>query len=113
MLYLFVEAAQLMGILVLLLLIEPRLQQSCNHWTAREFLIKALMVLHACELSHFSCARFFVTLWAVAHQASLSMGFSRQEYWSGWPCPPPGDLCDPGTEPVSPISCIDSQVLYR
>ena len=40
-------------------------------------------------------------LWTVAHQAPLSMGFSRQEYWSGLPCPPPGDLCDPGIEPTS------------
>ena len=39
-----------------------------------------------------------------AHQALLSMGFSRQEYWSGLPCPPPGDLSDPGIKPVSPIS---------
>ena len=39
-------------------------------------------------------------LWAVAHQAPLSMGLSRQEYWSGLPCPPPGDLPNPGTEPT-------------
>ena len=38
----------------------------------------------------------------VAHQAPLSMGFSRQEYWSGLPCPPPGDLPDPGIKPESP-----------
>ena len=44
----------------------------------------------------------FVTLWTVAHQAPLSMGFSKQEYWSGLPCPPPGDLPDPGIEPSSP-----------
>ena len=37
-----------------------------------------------------------------AHQAPLSMGFSRQEYWSALPCPPPGDLPNPGTEPMSP-----------
>ena len=37
-------------------------------------------------------------------QAPLSMGFSRQEYWSGWPCPPPGDLPDPGIKPKSPVS---------
>ena len=45
----------------------------------------------------------FVALWTVAHtvQAPLSMGFSRQEYWSGLPGPPPGDLSDPGIEPVS------------
>jgi len=41
-------------------------------------------------LSHFSHVRLFVTAWTVAHQAPLSLGFSRQEYWSGWPCPPPG-----------------------
>ena len=40
-------------------------------------------------------------LWTVAHQAPLSMGFSRQEYWSGLPCPPPVDLPDPGMEPKS------------
>ena len=43
----------------------------------------------------------FVTQWTVAHQAPLSMGFSRQEYCSGLPCPPPGDLPDPGIEPAS------------
>ena len=48
----------------------------------------------------------FATLWAVAHQTSLSMGFSRQEYWSGFPCPPPGDLPDPGLEPMSLMSHV-------
>ena len=62
------------------------------------------MVLHACMLSHFSCVQLFVTLWTVAHQAPLSMGFSRQEHWSGLPCPPPGDLPDPGIKPRSPVS---------
>ena len=42
-----------------------------------------------------------VTLWTVAHQAPLPMEFSRQEYWSGLPIPPPGDLPNPGIEPVS------------
>ena len=45
------------------------------------------------------CLTLFATLWTTAHQASLSMGFSRQEYWSGLPGPPPGDLPDPGIEP--------------
>ena len=54
-----------------------------------------------CMLCHFSHAQLCVTLWTVAHQAPLSMGFSREEYWSGLPCPPPGDLPDPGIEPVS------------
>ena len=52
-------------------------------------------------LSRFSCARLFATLWAAVLQAPLSMGFSRQEYWSGLPCPPPEDLPNPGIEPVS------------
>ena len=54
-----------------------------------------------CVLSHFSCVQLFVTPWTVARQAPLSMGFSRQEYWSGLPCPPPGALPDPGIERVS------------
>ena len=45
---------------------------------------------------------FFVTWWTLACKAPLSMGFSRQEYWSRLPCPPPGDLPNPGTEPASP-----------
>ena len=47
--------------------------------------------------------RFFATPWIIACQAPLSMGFSRQEYWSGLPFPPPADLPDPGIEPVSPV----------
>ena len=46
----------------------------------------------------------FVTPWTVAHQAPLSMGFSQQEYWSGLPFFPPGDLPDPGMEPRVPLS---------
>ena len=45
-----------------------------------------------------------VTLQTGAHKALLPMGYSRQEYWSGLPCPPPGDLSDPGIEPVSLMS---------
>ena len=55
-----------------------------------------------CVLSHFSHVWLFVILWTVAHQAPLSMRFSRQEYWSGLPCPPPGDLPYLGTEPAFP-----------
>ena len=54
-----------------------------------------------CMLGWFSRFQLFVTLWGIAHQAPLSMGFSRQEYWSGLPCPPPGDLPGPGIEPTS------------
>ena len=48
------------------------------------------------------------TPWTVAHQAPLSMGFSRQGYWSGFPFPSPGDLPDPGIEPGSPALQADS-----
>ena len=46
----------------------------------------------------------YATPWTVVHQAPLSMGFSRHEYWSGLPFPPPGDLPHPGIKPVSPVS---------
>ena len=54
--------------------------------------------------SHFSRVLFFMTPWTVARQASLSIGFSRQEYWSGLPYLPPGDLPNPGIEPGSLMS---------
>ena len=57
-----------------------------------------------CMLSCFSCVQLCVTLWTATHQTSLSVGFSKQEYWSGLPCPPLGHLPDPGIEPVSPMS---------
>ena len=57
--------------------------------------------MQAGALSGSSYVRLFATSWAVAHQAPLSMGFSRQEYWSGLPCPPPGDLPDSGIEVAS------------
>ena len=52
--------------------------------------------------------RLFVTPWTVAYQAPLSMGFSRQEYWSGLPFPSPGDLPDPGIEPGFPTLEADA-----
>ena len=58
--------------------------------------------MYARVLSCFSCVQLCATLWTVAHQASLSMGFSRQKYWNRLPCPPPGDLPNPGMEPASP-----------
>ena len=62
----------------------------------------------ACVLSH---VQLFVTPWTVAYQASLTMGFPRQEYWSGLSFPSPGDLPDPGIKlmpPVSPALQVDS-----
>ena len=57
-----------------------------------------------CVLSHFSHVTLLVTPWTVAHQAPLSMGFSRREFWGGLPCPPPGDLPHPGMETASPVA---------
>ena len=57
------------------------------------------------SLSH---VRLFATLWKVAYQAPPSMGFSRQEYWSGLPFPSPGDLPNPGIEPRSPTLQADA-----
>ena len=54
------------------------------------------------KVKSFSSVRLFAIPWTVVYQASLSMGFSRQEYWSGLPFPSPGDLPDPGIEPRSP-----------
>ena len=54
--------------------------------------------------SRFSNVRLFVALWAIAHQVSLSMGLFSQEYWRGLPCLSPGDLSDPGIEPVSSVA---------
>ena len=68
--------------------------------TMKYYLIPARIVVVQL-LSH---VWLFVTLWTVAHQASLSMGFSRQEHWSGLPCPPPGGLPNPGIEPTSLMS---------
>ena len=59
-------------------------------------------------LSHFSHGRLFATPWTVARQAPLSIGFPRQESWSGLPCPSPGDLPHPGTEPASLTSVLAS-----
>ena len=60
--------------------------------------------LNACMLSRFSHVWLFATLWTIAPQALLSIGFSRQEYWSRLPCSPPGDLPNPGIVPVSLMS---------
>ena len=60
------------------------------------------------EVKSLSRVRLFVTPWTAACQAPLSMGFSRQEYWSGLPFPSPGDLPDPGIEPRSPALEADA-----
>ena len=66
----------------------------------------------ACMLSHFSHVQLFMTLWTVACQVPLFMWFSRKEYWSGFPFPPPGELPNPGIEPGSPALQADSLLLH-
>ena len=56
------------------------------------------------HMSYCSYVQLFATLWTVAHETPLSMGFSREEYWNGLPFPSPGDLPDAGIEPISLLS---------
>ena len=81
----------------------------CSHWNAgptspREE-GRSREALKVKSLSH---VWLFVTPWTVAYQAPQSMEFSRQEYWSGVPFPSPGDLPNPGIEPVSPALQADA-----
>ena len=57
---------------------------------------------HSAVLSRFRCVQLLATLWTAACEAPPSLGFSRREYWSGLPCPPPGDLLELGVGPTSP-----------
>ena len=68
--------------------------------------ILTLLISYACMLSHFSHDQLFVTLWTVARQAPLPLGFSRQDYWSGLPSPPPGGLPCPGVKLMSLTSPV-------
>ena len=62
----------------------------------------------------FSCVQLFAAPWTIACQAPLSVGLSRQEYWSGLPCLPPGDLPDPGSNlGLLCLCCIGRQILYH
>ena len=82
---------------------------SSSVYSCHLFLISSASVY---VLSHFSRVQLFAILWTIAHQAPLFMGFTRQEYWSGLQCPPPGDLPNPGTELTSLKStCIGGQIL--
>ena len=69
---------------------------------------KPFRALERKKVKLLSRVRLFVTPWTVAYQAPLSMGFSRQEYWSGLPFPSPGDLPDPGIKPGSPTLEADA-----
>ena len=88
---------------------------SCDHLTLSLLpgvpllIINSLMHSSMCVLSCCGRVQLFASLWTVACQVPLSMGFSRQEYWSGLPCPSPGDL-HPGIKPMPPAL---QQILYR
>ena len=71
-------------------------------WFSIFFSIPVVMANERKKVKSLSCVQFFTTPWTVAYQAPPSMGFSRQEYWSGLPFPSPGDLPDPGIKPGSP-----------
>ena len=72
-----------------------------THFTIKDILM-ANTIYEKVKVKSLSRVRLFATRWTVAYQASLSMGFSRQEYWSGLPFPSPGDLPNPGIEPGFP-----------
>ena len=106
---------------LLYLLSEPRKLRPTEDWgsdpggLSPEPVLPTIVCVCVClcvkSLSH---VQLFVTPWTVAHQAPLSMAVSRQEYWNGLPFPPPGDLPDPGVDPVSTyFSCIGRWVLYH
>ena len=77
----------------------------------RTKLVTHFLISHCAALSRFSRVQLFSTLWTVAHQAPLSMGFSRKEHWSGLPCPLSGDHSDAEIKPVSLISPVGSLLL--
>ena len=85
-----------------LIFTKPSLCPPWDQELARSQIITLTTQLCPLLFSFLSCVQLFVTPWTVAHQAPLSMGFSRQEYWSGLPFPSPGDLPDPGIKPTSP-----------
>ena len=80
---------------------QPNPQVSSNHYLFCPNILLFLSPL-------LSCVQLFATPWTVAHQSPPSMGFSRQEYWSGLPFPSPEDLPNPGIEPRSPALQADA-----
>ena len=82
----------------------------CSHEIKRHLLLgrKAMTNIKWSEVKSLIRVRLLVTPWATAYQAPLSMGFSRQEYWSGLPFPSPGHLPNPGIEPGSPALQTDA-----
>ena len=84
-----------------------------RHFSKFFTFINMCVYVCVCVLSCFSHVLLFATPRTVAHQAPVSMGFSRPEYWSELPCPPPGDLLAPGIEPMSLMSPAFGQFFYH
>ena len=106
-----------------LLAVRGTLKSLLQHHSSKASILRALSFLYnptltfihdywknheKLKIKSLSCVRLFATPWTVAHQAPLSLGFSRQEYWIGLPFPSPGDLPNPGTEPRSPALQADA-----
>ena len=81
---------------------QPSVSSHSVSFSAQAFLLYYIVCMYV--LDRFSHVQLFATLWTVAHQVLLSMEFSRQEYWSGLSCSPPGDLLDPGIKPMPLMS---------
>ena len=86
------------------------LRENCKQMSLLLSLMCSVSYYHCVQL--LNCVQFFETPWTIAHQAPLSMGFSRQEDWSGLPFPPPGDLPAPGIGLASP-ALVDSLPLHQ
>ena len=82
-------------------------------WTRLKWLSSSSSILYICVLSRFSHVWLFATLWTIACQVPLSMGFSRKEYWSGLSCPLQGSYWPRDRNNVSYISCNGRWVLYH
>ena len=89
-----------------LLAVQGPLKNLLQHHSSKASVLQCST--ESLKVNLLSCVRLVTTPWTVAHQAPPSMGFSRQEYWSGLPFPSPGDLPDPGIEPRSPTSQADA-----
>ena len=106
-LFLIAPGSEALGLYTENFLIVPE-TSFCSRFQGTSLLPGVCICVCVCILCRFNHVQLFVTLWTIAHKAPQSLGFARQEYWSGLPCPPPGDLPDPGIKPGSPALQEDS-----
>ena len=86
--------------------VRVRVGRTQGRWNNSGKILKRYLRDRSCYCLVAKSCLTFGTPWTVAYQAPLSSGFSRQEYWSGLPFPSPGDLPNPGIEPISPVSPV-------